>query len=62
MKEGHTLELFRIAAIPQQSQYLGMVRIRKVSATTAVAEPVGRLAAPPRPGDHVSSRILGGGN
>ncbi len=62
LKEGHTLELFRIAAIPQQSQYLGMVRIRKVSATKAVAEPVGRLAAPPRPGDHVSSRILGGGN
>jgi hypothetical protein len=61
LKEGHTLEAYRIAAIPEQSQYLGMVRIRKVTATEAVAEPVGKMAAPLQRGDHVSSRILGGG-
>jgi hypothetical protein len=61
LREGHTLDLYRIAAIPAQSQYLGMVRIRKVWPNKAVAEPVGRLAAPPQRGDQVSSRILGGG-
>jgi hypothetical protein len=61
LREGHTLDLYRIAAIPAQSQYLGMVRIRKVFPNKAVAEPVGRLAAPPQRGDQVSSRILGGG-
>jgi hypothetical protein len=61
LREGHTLDLYRIAAIPAQSQYLGMVRIRRVWPNKAVAEPVGRLAAPPQRGDQVSSRILGGG-
>jgi hypothetical protein len=60
LREGHTLDLYRIAAIPAQSQYLGMVRIRRVWPNKAVAEPVGRLAAPPQRGDQVSSRILGG--
>jgi len=60
LREGHTLDLYRIAAVPSQSQYLGMVRIRKVTPTEAVAEPVGRMAAQPQRGDQVSSRILGG--
>jgi hypothetical protein len=60
LREGHTLDLYRIAAIPAQSQYLGMIRIRKVTPNEAVAEPVGRLAAPAQRGDQVSSRILGG--
>jgi hypothetical protein len=61
LKAGHTLEAYRIAAIPEQSQYLGMIRIRTVTANKAVAEPVGKMAAPLQRGDHVSSRILGGG-
>jgi hypothetical protein len=61
LHEGHTLEVYRIAAIPSQSQYLGMVRIRKVEPNKAVAEPVGRMSAPLQRGDHVSSRVLGGG-
>jgi hypothetical protein len=60
LREGHTLDLYRIAAVPSQSQYLGMVRIRKVTPNEAVAEPVGRMAAQPQRGDQVSSRILGG--
>jgi hypothetical protein len=60
LREGNTLDLYRIAAVPSQSQYLGMVRIRKLTANEAVAEPVGRLAAKPQRGDQVSSRILGG--
>jgi hypothetical protein len=60
LREGNTLDAFRIAAVPTQSQYLGMVRIRKVWPTEAVAEPVGRMSAPLQKGDHVSSRLLGG--
>jgi hypothetical protein len=61
LKEGNTLEAYRIAAIPSQSQYLGMIRIRSVKPDKAVAEPVGRMSAPLQRGDHVSSRVLGGG-
>jgi hypothetical protein len=59
LKEGNTLEAYRIAAVPSQSQYLGMVRIRKVYPNKAVAEPVGRMAAPLQRGDHLSSRLGG---
>jgi hypothetical protein len=61
LHEGNTLEAYRIAAVPAQSQYLGMVRIRKVEPNKSVAEPVGRMSAPLQRGDHVSSRVLGGG-
>jgi len=60
LKEGNTLQAYRIAPNPQQSQYLGMVRIRTVTPTTAVAEPVGKMTAPLQRGDYVSSRISGG--
>jgi hypothetical protein len=62
LTKGHTLELFRInTASPTQSKYLGTIRIVEAEAHQAVAQPLGRLSAPPRPGDHVSSRILGPG-
>jgi hypothetical protein len=57
LKEGNTMEAYRIAAVPSQSQYLGMIRIRKVFPNKAVAEPVGRMAAPLQRGDHVASRL-----
>ncbi len=62
LTKGHTLELFRLnPSMPSQSRYLGTVRVLEATATQAVAQPVGRLAAPPQPGDRVASRILGGG-
>jgi hypothetical protein len=60
LAKNHTLELFRLnPSAPSQSKYLGTVRILDVDAKTAVAQPVGRLAAPPQAGDRVASRILG---
>ncbi len=61
LAKGHTLELFRLnPAAPTQSRYLGTVRILEADAHQAVAQPIGRLSAPPRAGDRVASRILGG--
>jgi hypothetical protein len=61
LTKGHTLELFRLNPnSPSQSKYLGTVRIVEAEAHQAVAQPVGRLTAPPQAGDRVASRILGG--
>jgi hypothetical protein len=62
LAKGHTLELFRLnPAAPLQSKYLGTVRILETEAKQSVAQPVGRLTAPPQPGDRVASRIILGG-
>ena len=58
--KGHTLEVFRLSSVPEQSKYIGTIRIIDVSNTEAVGQPMGRLAAPIEVGDHVASRILGG--
>ncbi len=60
LTKGHTLEVFRLSPIPQQSKYLGTIRILEVTATQAVGQPTGRMSAPPQPGDRVASHILGG--
>jgi hypothetical protein len=61
LSKGHTLELFRLnPAAPTQSKYLGTVRILEAGPKESVVQPVGRLASPPRAGDQVASRILGG--
>lgn len=61
LAKGHTLELFRLnPSAPSQSKYLGTVRIVEAEAHQSVAQPVGRLSAPPQRGDRVASRILGG--
>lgn len=52
--KGHTLELFRTSPAPK---YLGRVRILEVTPHEAVAQPVGRMNAPPQVGDKVASRI-----
>jgi hypothetical protein len=62
LSRGHTLEVYRLnRMVPDQSKYLGTIRIVEVTATQAVGQPVGRLAAPPQPGDQVSAHIFGGG-
>jgi len=60
LAKGQTLELFRLnPAAPNQSKYLGTVRILEADHTQAVAQPVGRLRGAPQAGDRVASRILG---
>ncbi len=61
LAKGNTLEVYRLnTQVPDQSKYLGRIRIREVTATEAVGEPMGRPSAPLQAGDQVSSRILGG--
>jgi hypothetical protein len=59
LSKGHTLEVFRLSNVPHQSKYLGTIRILEVTATQAVGQPTGRMAAPPQAGDRVASHILG---
>ncbi len=59
LMKGHTLEVFRLSTIADQSKYLGTIKIIDVSATEAVGQPMGRMAAPVQVGDRVASRILG---
>ena len=59
LAKGQTLEVFRLSSVPSQSKYLGTIRILEATPTQAVAQPVGRMAAPPKAGDRVASRILG---
>jgi hypothetical protein len=54
---GHTLEVYRLAAGPGQSKYLGTIRIRDVTPNEAVGELVKRPSAPLQVGDHVANRI-----
>jgi hypothetical protein len=61
LAKGNTLRVYRLnTQAPEQSKYLGMVKITEVTATGAVAQPVGRLSGPLQVGDQVSSYILGG--
>jgi hypothetical protein len=56
LAKGHTLEVYRLKPSPK---YLGTIRVVEVSPTEAVAQFVGKTAAPPEPGDHVASKIMG---
>lgn len=60
LTKGHTLEVYRLSNIPNQSKYLGTIRILEVTATQAVGQPTGRMTTPPQAGDRVASHILGG--
>jgi hypothetical protein len=59
LKKDHTLEVYRLSNVPDQSKYLGRIRIIDVSATEAVGQPMGRMSVPLQVGDRVASRILG---
>jgi hypothetical protein len=59
LEKGHTLEVFRLSPIAEQSKYLGTIKIIDVSATEAVGQPLGRMAGEVKVGDRVASRILG---
>ncbi len=58
---GNTLEVYRLnTLVPDQSKYLGRIRLIQVRNTEAVGQLMGKPTAPPQAGDTVSSRIVGG--
>jgi hypothetical protein len=57
---GHTLQVFRLDPIPEQSKYLGTIEILSVTKNEAVARPVRKNGTPMKEGDRVAARILGG--
>jgi hypothetical protein len=54
LAEGHTLEVFRLSPNPK---YLGTIKITRVTAQKAVAQPVGKMTDTLKPGDHVAARL-----
>jgi hypothetical protein len=62
LTKGHTMKLFRLSPIAEQSRYLGTVEILSVRAHEAVARPLKPLPVPARAGDRVASRLSVGGN
>ena len=61
LTKGNTLEVYRLnTLVPDQSKYLGRIKLIEVRNTEAVGQLMGRPAAPPQAGDTVSSRIAGG--
>jgi len=62
LAQGHTLKVFRLSPIPEQSRYLGTIEILAVRPHEAVGRPVNRTPYPIRPNDRVASRLLVGSN
>ena len=61
LAKGNTLEVYRLnTQSPELSKYLGRIKITEVTATGAVAQPIGKPSGPLQVGDQVSSQILGG--
>jgi hypothetical protein len=58
---GHTLKVFRLDPIPENSKYLGTIEILSVKPHEAVGRPVRRPAFPLKKGDRVATRIQVGG-
>ncbi len=59
LEPGHTLKVFRLHPIPEQSKYLGVIEILTVRPHEAVGRPVKPMPAM-RPGDRVASRLVVG--
>jgi len=57
--KGHTLEVFRLNRIPEQSKYLGTIEIIRVEEKKAIGRPVQRMLSPVEVGDRVASKISG---
>jgi type II secretory pathway component PulM len=58
--KGNTVEVYRLnAKAPEQSKYLGRIKIVGATATSAVGQPMGKMVGTIQVGDQVSSRILG---
>jgi RNA polymerase sigma factor (sigma-70 family) len=60
LKQGDQLKVFRLDPIPENSKYLGIVKILSIRPQESVGQPVRPLAAPIRPGDRAARRIDSG--
>ena len=60
LSQGHTLKVFRLHPIPEQSRYLGVIEILSVRPHEAVGRPIKPMSTSMRPGDRVASRLLVG--
>ncbi|MBI1913878.1 MAG: hypothetical protein HYS12_03935 [Planctomycetes bacterium] len=62
LTQGHTLKVFRLDRVPENSRFLGVIEILSVRPHEAVGRLVRRTAYDLREGDRVASRItIGGG-
>jgi galactokinase len=62
LANGNTLEVYRLnTQVPEQSRYLGRIKIIRVSNNEAVGQLMNKSPVPLQPGDTVSSRISTGG-
>jgi hypothetical protein len=59
LRVGHTLEVYRLDPRPQQSRYLGQVRVVEVQPTEAVCQQLSPFHGKAEVGDRVAARILG---
>jgi F0F1-type ATP synthase membrane subunit b/b' len=62
LAQGHTLKVFRLDRVPENSKFLGVIEILSVRPHEAVGRPVRRSAYEMRKGDRVASRIVVGGS
>lgn len=58
LKQGHTLQVYRLDAVPDESKYLGTLEVLSVMPTKAVARMRGKPLLAVRAGDRVASRLL----
>jgi hypothetical protein len=61
LEPGHTLKVFRLHPIPEQSRYLGVIEVLTVRPHEAVGRPLKPMAVPMRPNDRVAARLSLGG-
>jgi hypothetical protein len=58
--KGNTFEVYRLdAKAPEQSKYLGRIKIIEATPKKAIGQPMGKMTGPVKVGDQVSSRIVG---
>jgi hypothetical protein len=60
LQPGHTLKVFRLHPIPEQSRYLGIIEILTVRPHEAVGRPLKAMSTQMKPGDRVASRLIVG--
>jgi hypothetical protein len=59
VQKGQTLEIYRLNdKAPEQSKYLGRIKIVEVKATESVGQPEGKALGPIQIGDRAASRVL----
>src|SRR5262249_53909523 len=57
LEPGHTLKVYRLHPIPDQSRYLGVIEILTVRPHEAVGRPLKPMAIPMKPNDRVAARL-----